>query len=129
MWAEEIVAGRPAWRHIPSGVAFREVPGGTFRMGPSEAELHAVRAIERGGGVDPFLGSAQDAQPVRAVRVERPPARPGSKATWTTCSPRFAQLRHCRPLRSPTVIVTGTKPGADPASRWGRRAPFGRPVR
>ena len=49
MWTEEIVAGRLAWRHIPSGVVFREVPGGTFRMGLSEAELAAVRAIERRG--------------------------------------------------------------------------------
>ena len=52
VWTEEIVAGRPAWRHIPSGVVFRAVPGGTFRMGLSEAELEAVRAIERSGGVE-----------------------------------------------------------------------------
>jgi hypothetical protein len=32
VWTEEIVAGRPAWRHAPSGVAFRRVPGGTFLM-------------------------------------------------------------------------------------------------
>ncbi|GAA2716491.1 hypothetical protein GCM10010429_38520 [Micromonospora olivasterospora] len=48
MWTEAIVAGRPAWRHIPSGVVFREVPGGTFRMGLSDAELAAVRATQRG---------------------------------------------------------------------------------
>ncbi len=74
VWTEEIVAGRPAWRHIPSGVVFRKVPGGTFRMGLSNAELDAVRAIERSGGVEdtiePFLASAGDAQPVREVRVE-----------------------------------------------------------
>ncbi|MFI6258287.1 formylglycine-generating enzyme family protein [Micromonospora zamorensis] len=74
MWTEEIVTGRPAWRHIPSGVVFREVPGGTFQMGLSEAELDAVRAIERSGGVEdtiePFLTSARNAQPVREVRVE-----------------------------------------------------------
>ncbi|MEU4237721.1 SUMF1/EgtB/PvdO family nonheme iron enzyme [Actinoplanes sp. NPDC026619] len=74
MWAEEMVAGRPAWRHVASGVVFREVPGGTFRMGLSEAELEAVRAIERAGGVEDtiesFLAGAGDAQPVREVRVE-----------------------------------------------------------
>ncbi|WP_433553963.1 formylglycine-generating enzyme family protein [Micromonospora zamorensis] len=74
MWTEEIVTGRPAWRPIPSGVVFREVPGGTFRMGLSEAELDAVRAIERSGGVEdtiePFLASATNAQPVHEVRVE-----------------------------------------------------------
>lgn len=74
MWTEEIVAGRPAWRHIPSGVVFREVPGGTFRMGLSEAELAAVRAIERNGGaedtLEPFFAGVGDAQPVREVRVE-----------------------------------------------------------
>ncbi|MEN3608254.1 hypothetical protein AAH979_01775 [Plantactinospora sp. ZYX-F-223] len=74
MWSEEIVAGRPAWRHTPSGVVFRKVPGGTFRMGLSDAELGAVRAIERAGEVEdtiePFLATAGDAQPVREVRVE-----------------------------------------------------------
>jgi formylglycine-generating enzyme required for sulfatase activity len=71
---EEIQAGRPAWRHTVSGVVFREVPDGTFRMGLSDAELDAIRAIERGGGVEdtiePFLSGAGDAQPVRQVRVE-----------------------------------------------------------
>ncbi|GAA0927334.1 hypothetical protein GCM10009549_49380 [Streptomyces thermoalcalitolerans] len=74
MWAQEIVAGRPAWRHIPSGVVFRAVPGGTFRMGLSDAELDAVRAIERAGGADDDLGAffagAARARPVREVRVE-----------------------------------------------------------
>lgn len=74
VWTEEIVTERPAWRHIPSGVVFREVPGGTFRMGLSEAELAAVRAIERSGGaedtLEPFFAGAGDAQPIREVRVE-----------------------------------------------------------
>ncbi|MGC5335095.1 formylglycine-generating enzyme family protein [Micromonospora sp. DT62] len=74
MWTEETVAGRPAWRHTAAGVLFRRVPGGTFRMGLSEAELEAVRAIERDGGaedtLEPFFAAAKDAQPVREVRVE-----------------------------------------------------------
>lgn len=74
MWTEEIVAGRPAWRHAPSGVVFRKVPGGTFRMGLSDAELDAIRAIEHSGGVEdtlePFFADAGNAQPVREVRVE-----------------------------------------------------------
>ncbi|GHJ47059.1 hypothetical protein Cs7R123_44010 [Catellatospora sp. TT07R-123] len=74
MWAEEIVAGRPARRHVPSGVVFREVPGGIFRMGLSDAELAAVRAIERAGGaedgLEPFFANAKESQPVREVRVE-----------------------------------------------------------
>jgi formylglycine-generating enzyme required for sulfatase activity len=74
MWTEETVAGRAAWRHTMSGVVFREVPACTFRMGLSDAELDAVRAIERSGGVEdtiePFLAGAGDAQPVRRVRVE-----------------------------------------------------------
>jgi formylglycine-generating enzyme required for sulfatase activity len=74
VWSEEIVAGRPAWRHAASGVVFREVPGGTFLMGLSDAELDAVRAIERSGGVEsniePFFAGAGDARPVRQVRVE-----------------------------------------------------------
>ncbi|MGI5238699.1 formylglycine-generating enzyme family protein [Dactylosporangium sp. CA-139066] len=74
MWTEEVVSGLPAWRHIASGVLFRAVPSGTFHMGLSEAELEAVRAIERSGGVEdtlePFFASAGDAQPVREVRIE-----------------------------------------------------------
>ncbi|MER6407169.1 SUMF1/EgtB/PvdO family nonheme iron enzyme [Streptomyces viridosporus] len=74
MWAQEIVAGRPAWRHTPSGVVFRAVPGGTFRMGLSDAELDAVRAIERAEGADDdleaFFAGAVRARPVREVRVE-----------------------------------------------------------
>ncbi|MEV8086353.1 formylglycine-generating enzyme family protein [Streptomyces nigra] len=68
------MAGRLAWRHIPSGVIFRAVPGGTFRMGLSDAELDAVRAIERADGADDdleafFIGAVR-ARPVREVRVE-----------------------------------------------------------
>ncbi|MEY9875343.1 formylglycine-generating enzyme required for sulfatase activity [Streptacidiphilus sp. MAP12-33] len=74
MWSEESVAGRPAWRHVASGVVFREVPGGTFLMGLSDAEADALRAIERDGGFDedpePFLAAADTARPVRRVRVE-----------------------------------------------------------
>ncbi|MET8575319.1 SUMF1/EgtB/PvdO family nonheme iron enzyme [Streptomyces sp. NPDC005012] len=74
MWAHETVAGRPAWRHIPSGVIFRAVPGGTFRMGLSDAELDAVRAIDEAGGAEEdlgfFLAGADQARPVRDVRVE-----------------------------------------------------------
>ncbi|MEU6161797.1 SUMF1/EgtB/PvdO family nonheme iron enzyme [Streptomyces sp. NPDC047130] len=74
MWAHETVAGRPAWRHIPSGVVFRAVPGGTFRMGLSDAELDAVRAIDEAGGAEEDLGfffaGADQARPVRDVRVE-----------------------------------------------------------
>lgn len=77
MWAHEIVAGRPAWRHTPSGVVFRTVPGGTFRMGLSDAELDAVRAIDATdgpGGADDdlgaFFGDTERARPVREVRVE-----------------------------------------------------------
>ncbi|MEV5436535.1 SUMF1/EgtB/PvdO family nonheme iron enzyme [Streptomyces sp. NPDC052682] len=74
MWAQETVAGRPGWRHTPSGVVFRAVPGGTFRMGLSDAELDAVRAIERAGGADDdlegFFAAAGQARPVREVRVE-----------------------------------------------------------
>jgi formylglycine-generating enzyme required for sulfatase activity len=74
MWTEEIVAGRPAWRHTASGVVFREVPAGTFRMGMSDAELDAVREIEKRGEVEDglytFFDDAQQCRPVREVRVD-----------------------------------------------------------
>ncbi|MEW1683040.1 SUMF1/EgtB/PvdO family nonheme iron enzyme [Streptomyces sp. NPDC093594] len=73
MWAQEIVADRPAWRHIPSGVVFRAIPGGTFHMGLSDAELDAVRDIEQADAADDDLGTffagAARARPVREVRV------------------------------------------------------------
>jgi formylglycine-generating enzyme required for sulfatase activity len=57
-----------------SGVVFREVAGGTFLMGLSDAELDAVRAIERSGGgedsVESFFAASGNARPVRQVRVE-----------------------------------------------------------
>jgi formylglycine-generating enzyme required for sulfatase activity len=74
VWNEEIVTGRPAWRHVTSGVVFREVPGGTFLMGLSDAELDAIGAIERRGGVEdtiePFLAGVENFRPVLQVRVE-----------------------------------------------------------
>jgi formylglycine-generating enzyme required for sulfatase activity len=74
MWATAIVNGRPAWRHTASGIVFREVPAGTFRMGLSDAELDAVRAIDERGefedDADPFFAEAGQWQPVREVRVE-----------------------------------------------------------
>ncbi|MEU1001420.1 hypothetical protein [Streptomyces tibetensis] len=74
MWAQQTVVGRPAWRHVPSGVVFWAVPGGTFRMGLSDAERAAVRAIERADGADDdlaaFFAGADRARPVRDVRVE-----------------------------------------------------------
>ncbi|UUU22180.1 formylglycine-generating enzyme family protein [Streptomyces sp. DSM 40750] len=55
-------------------MVFRAVPGGTFRMGLSDAELDAVRAIERADGADEdleaFFAGADQARPVRVVRVE-----------------------------------------------------------
>lgn len=72
-WAEVTVGGRAAWRHEPSGVVFRLVPGGTFRMGLSEAEEAALRAIEARGEADPDLGMVLDhlesMRPVRTVTV------------------------------------------------------------
>jgi formylglycine-generating enzyme required for sulfatase activity len=74
VWNEKVLAGRPAWEHIPSGVVFRRVPGGTYRMGLSEAELAAVRTIERNGGgedtLEPFFTEAWRSQPAHEVRVE-----------------------------------------------------------
>ncbi|MCC9687237.1 MULTISPECIES: formylglycine-generating enzyme family protein [Streptomyces] len=74
MWTKETVAGGPAWRHVPSGVVFREVPGGAFRMGLSDEELDALRAIDEADASDDslegFLARATSMRPVREVRVE-----------------------------------------------------------
>ncbi|MBC9717718.1 SUMF1/EgtB/PvdO family nonheme iron enzyme [Streptomyces sp. TRM66268-LWL] len=73
MWIRELVGGRAAWRHAASGVVFREVPGGVFSMGLSDAELDAVRAIEEADQFedDPagFYAGADEARPVRDVHV------------------------------------------------------------
>lgn len=74
MWTKETVAGGPAWRHVPSGVLFREVPGGTFRMGLSDEELATLRAIDEAEAsenpLEYFLADAARMRPVRDVRVE-----------------------------------------------------------
>lgn len=52
-WARLRVGGSEAWRHEPSGVLFRLIPGGTFRMGLSGGELAALHDIvERGDNLD-----------------------------------------------------------------------------
>jgi hypothetical protein len=48
-WIRMVVGDRPAWRHDPSGVAFRLVPGGTFQMGLPDPEVAALRAIAARG--------------------------------------------------------------------------------
>ncbi|MEV0135822.1 SUMF1/EgtB/PvdO family nonheme iron enzyme [Dactylosporangium sp. NPDC050688] len=75
-WSQLDVAGRAAWRHDPSGVLFRLVPGGTFRMGLSDGEVAALHGIaERGESLaahEEFEVSPRDvddARPVREVTV------------------------------------------------------------
>lgn len=67
------VGGRPAWRHEPSGVVFRHVPGGTFVMGLSEAEHATLRALAARGAGDEGLAEAIEQvgamRPVRRVTV------------------------------------------------------------
>lgn len=60
------------WRHDPSGVTFRPVPGGTFRMGLSTREENALRAIAEDAGdpdLDLALADLHTMRPVRAVTV------------------------------------------------------------
>jgi formylglycine-generating enzyme required for sulfatase activity len=60
------------WRHDPSGVTFRDVPGGTFRMGLSTREENALRAIAADTGdadLDLALDDLHTMRPVRTVTV------------------------------------------------------------
>lgn len=72
-WGKAVVGGRPAWRHGPSGLMFRLVPGGTFQMGLSDGEVAALHAIAAGGqgdaGFEASLEHIETMRPVRAVRV------------------------------------------------------------
>jgi hypothetical protein len=97
MWAQEIVAGRPAWRHTSSGVVFRAVPGGTFRMGLSDAELDAVRAIERADGAD------DDLEAFFAGAVRARPVRP--EATWMGVSAWRGVLLTCADHPQTSALV------------------------
>ncbi|MDP9794754.1 formylglycine-generating enzyme required for sulfatase activity [Catenuloplanes nepalensis] len=57
------------WRHAPSGVLFREVPAGTFRMGLSEAEEATLAGLEfEEGGLT--AEDLRQMRPVREVRVD-----------------------------------------------------------
>jgi formylglycine-generating enzyme required for sulfatase activity len=68
VWEKTSAGGRPAWRHTPSGVLFREVPAGTFRMGLSEAEEATLAglAFEEGGLTEHDVAQMR---PVREVSV------------------------------------------------------------
>jgi hypothetical protein len=55
---EKTVAGRPAWLHEASGVMFRLIPAGVFRMGFSDEELTAVDAL-----ADDFAWYGECAEP------------------------------------------------------------------
>jgi formylglycine-generating enzyme required for sulfatase activity len=72
-WIRAVVGDRSAWRHGPSGLVFRLVPGGTFRMGLSDAEVAALRAIAARGEADDdlemFLQHIETMRPVRSVTV------------------------------------------------------------
>lgn len=66
----ETAAGRPAWRHQRSGVVFRLVPAGTFRMGFSDEELAAIDAIIDEEGLEWDDEYAERSRPAHAVSVE-----------------------------------------------------------
>ncbi|WP_207945951.1 hypothetical protein [Actinomadura sp. 7K534] len=72
-WDRRVVGDRVAWRHDTSGLVFRLVPGGTFRMGLSDAEvgeLHVIAAgSEADGGVELLLKHIEEMRPVRSVTV------------------------------------------------------------
>ncbi|GAB7051051.1 formylglycine-generating enzyme family protein [Catenuloplanes indicus] len=57
------------WRHVASGVLFRRVPAGTFRMGLSEAEEATLAGVEFADGGLTAEDLAQ-MRPVRDVRVD-----------------------------------------------------------
>lgn len=52
---ETVVTGHPAWRHEPSGVVFRRIPAGGFRMGFSPGEHAALEELTEDEDVDPDL--------------------------------------------------------------------------
>jgi formylglycine-generating enzyme required for sulfatase activity len=64
---ETAVAGRPAWRHDGSGVLFRRVPGGTYRMGLSDEEMATLSAH---ADATALLDDAHRMRPTRTVTVE-----------------------------------------------------------
>jgi formylglycine-generating enzyme required for sulfatase activity len=68
-----VVGDRPAWRHEPSGVVFRPVPGGVFQMGLSDSEVAALRAIaargEADGDIEVLVEHIEAMRPVRQVTV------------------------------------------------------------
>ena len=93
---ETVVTGHPAWRHEPSGVVFRRIPAGGFRMGFSPGELAALEELTEDEDVDLDLYPEEitRAQPVRWVRV---PSFLLARHPLTV-----AQARHFRPEYTPT---------------------------
>lgn len=64
------MAGRPAWRHDQSGVVFRLIPAGVFRMGLSDEELAAIDTLVNGADLEWYDGYADRSRPVRTVRLD-----------------------------------------------------------
>jgi formylglycine-generating enzyme required for sulfatase activity len=88
---ETVVTGRPAWRHEPSGVLFRRVPAGHFRMGLSDEELDAVDAMldDEDPQIVWYPGTAAECRPAHWVAV------PTFLLAWRPLT--VAQARHFRP--------------------------------
>ncbi|MFI0357475.1 formylglycine-generating enzyme family protein [Actinomadura sp. 9N407] len=72
-WTSTVVGDRPAWRHDSSDLVFRLVPGGTFQMGLSDAEVAVLQAIAARGeaddGIEASLEHIEAMRPVRSVTV------------------------------------------------------------
>jgi formylglycine-generating enzyme required for sulfatase activity len=111
---ETVVTGRPAWRHEPSGVLFRRVPAGHFRMGLSDEELDAVDAMldDQDPQIVWYPETAAECRPAHWVTV------PTFLLAWRPLT--VAQARHFRP-----GYEDAAGPGADddaPAMTYGLAA-------
>ncbi|MEO3820788.1 SUMF1/EgtB/PvdO family nonheme iron enzyme [Plantactinospora sp. B24E8] len=69
-FSQEVVAGRPAWRHDRSGVVFRLIPAGVFQMGFSDEELAAIDTLVSGANLEWYDEYADRSRPVRTVRLD-----------------------------------------------------------
>jgi formylglycine-generating enzyme required for sulfatase activity len=87
--AETTVAGRPAWRHEPSGVVFRLVRGGWFRMGFSDDEVATIDDLVERQELVWYPGDTERSRPARTVEV------PPFLLAWHPLT--VAQARHFLP--------------------------------
>jgi len=82
--------------------------------------LAPVKAVKRGGAVDPWVGEAQIAAPLSREEGELPHNECGQETRWKTPDPPTKEVGTPRPQESEgMILVLGATPPTGDASQGG----------